>query len=511
MITTTDLTFSYPGKPPVLRGISLEITTGSHIALMGKNGTGKSTLALLLKGLLVPTSGTAVIDGFETSDDRTRREIVKRVGLVFQNPDNTMVATTVERELAFGLENMGVPQSEMRERVEEALHRFNLKRYCHTNPAHLSGGEKQCLALAAVMIMRPEHLILDEPTSLLDPWSRDSILDLIHRTAQEGMTVIHITQFIPEALTADRVLILDESGICADSPPDEVFTREKGYESGCIRFPAQSERRTDRVSGGYESPPAAETVGTHGEPHGSGIVTLERISHYYDAGTTFENRALADVSLALPSGSSTALLGPMGSGKTTLLEIAAGVTVPTQGDVLVGDGVVRAMAFQFPEDQMFGDTVESYMEFGPRNMGVDSEDLHAVVSNALADVGLNPVDYINRDPFTLSGGEKRRAALAGVLAMNPDVLILDEPVAGLDRDGMELIFRFLMGYVRSGGTLLFSTHDFEMAHLLAGDAVVLEEGRIEMYGRVNDVFGKSRWLSVPEKRHDDSSPGIHKK
>jgi len=506
MITTTDLTFSYPGKPPVLRGVSLEISTGSHVALMGKNGAGKSTLALLLKGLLVPASGTAVIDGFVTSDDRSRREIVKRVGLVFQNPDNTMVATTVERELAFGLENMGVPPSEMKERVEEALHRFNLKRYCHTNPAHLSGGEKQCLALAAVMIMRPEHLILDEPTSLLDPWSRDRILDLIHRTAQEGTTVIHITQFIPEALPADRVLILDESGICADSQPDDVVSREKGYDSGCIRFPARSGIRPAAVSNGYKRASAAETVGAHGEPHGSGVVTLEKISHYYDAGTTFENRALSDVSLVLSSGSSTALLGPMGSGKTTLLEIAAGVTVPTQGDVRVGDGLVRAMAFQFPEDQMFGDTVKSYVGFGPRNMGVDSEDIRGVISNALTDVGLDPLEYIDRDPFTLSGGEKRRAALAGVLAMNPDVLILDEPAAGLDREGMELIIGFLMRYVMSGGTLLFSTHDFEMAHLLAGDAVVLERGKVEMYGRVSDVFGKSRWLTVLEKRQEDSSP-----
>ncbi len=483
MIKTTNLTFAYPGESPVLENINLTILSGSYVALMGKNGAGKTTLALLLKGLLVPASGTAAIDGLCAVDGKSRFEIMKRVGMVFQNPDNTIVATTVERELAFGLENMSMPPGEMKKRVDEALRRFDLERYRHTNPSHLSGGEKQRLALAAVLVMHPEHLILDEPTSLLDPWSRNHILELIHAEADEGTTVIHITRFTSEAQHADRVLVLDESGICLDGLPEEVLKKAEGRRQ-------KAEDKRHKI--------ITHTAGKSVKSEGKAIVSLYDVTHIYDKGTPFENRALTDINLKLPVGSSTALIGASGSGKTTLLEIAAGVTVSTQGQVQVKDSLVRAMAFQFPEDQMFGDTVESYVEFGPKNMGVKDSDLHDAVTGAIEDVGLNPELFLSRDPLTLSGGEKRRAALAGVLAMKPDALILDEPTAGLDSDGMELILAFLGKYVNEGGTLLFSTHDFDIVRNLADFAVVLDGGRIEMFGSVDEVFEKSARLNSLE-------------
>ena len=483
MIKTTNLTYAYPGESPVLENINLTISSGSFVALMGKNGAGKTTLALLLKGLLVPVSGTAAIDGLYAVDGESRFEIMKRVGMVFQNPDNTIVATTVERELAFGLENMSMPPGEMKERVDEALRRFDLERYRHTNPSHLSGGEKQRLALAAVLVMHPEHLILDEPTSLLDPWSRGHILEMIHAAADEGTTVIHITRFVSEAENADRVLVLDESGICLDGPPEKVLMNS--------RFKIQDSRLKLQE-------PAFKDYARSVKSEDKVIIDLNLISHIYDKGTPFENRALTDISLKLPAGSSTALIGASGSGKTTLLEIAAGVTMPTQGQVQVKGSLVRAMAFQFPEDQMFGDTVESYVEFGPNNMGVKDSDLHDAVTGALEDVGLDPELFLSRDPLNLSGGEKRRAALAGVLAMKPDALILDEPTAGLDSEGVELILAFLGKYVNEGGTLLFSTHDFEIVRNLADFALVLESGRVEIYGCVDEVFEKSARLNSLE-------------
>jgi len=467
MIELSDIAYSWPDGNRVLDGLSLKVPQGQHVALIGPNGAGKSTLALIVKGLLVPREGTVTVDGIEASDDNARAEILKRVGLVFQSPEDTIVATTVERELAFGLENLGVPRPEMIDRVVDALDRFDLARYRHANPLHLSGGEMQRLALAAVMIMRPGHLILDEPTSLLDPWSRGHILDLIHDAAKEGATVLHITQFESEARAADRVITLDGGVICDDCPA-ESFVLWNPTQDNMLRRPRDKKH-------GNVTP----------------VLEAENVSYIYDAGSPGEHAALNGVTLSLPRGSVTAVIGPTGSGKTTLLEIAAGVTRPTSGRVRCDKASVRAMAFQFPEDQMFGETVASYVAFGPRNMGISERDTADIVARAVGDVGLDSARYLNRDPLTLSGGERRRAALAGVLAMKPDILILDEPFAGLDREGSRLVTGFLDRYTKEGGTLLFSTHDLEAARAISDRAVVMENGVIETAGDTGEVFTSS--------------------
>lgn len=465
MIELSGIVFAYPGAEPVLEGVSLTIPDGGHTALTGGNGAGKSTLALILKGLLTPLSGTVSVDGLAVTDDAGRRELMRRVGLVFQNPEDTIVATTVERELAFGLENAGIPRDEMVHRVDGALRDFDLERYRHGNPSRLSGGEKQRLALAAVMVMRPSVLILDEPTSLLDPWSRGHILDIIDSAAAGGAAVLHITQYSREAARAERVIHLDRTGI-VDIPPGNTL------------YPVDAEIPSD--SGRPQPAVGAEPA-----------LALDGIGYVYERGTPFEHAALDGVSFVLPRGSATAVLGPTGSGKTTLLEIASGVTKPTQGGVSSGNKTVRAMAFQFPEDQMFGDTVAEYATFGPRNMGVPENELDGTVDAALTEVGLDPEEYRTRDPLTLSGGEKRRAALAGVLAMRPGLLVLDEPFAALDRMGTSLVYGFLDRYVREGGTLLFSTHDFDVARRLSDYAVVMNGGRVETSGPTVEVFASS--------------------
>ena len=492
MIEVSDLMFSYPGGVPVLSGLSFSIDSGTHVALMGPNGSGKTTLALLLKGLLSPSSGRIVVGGFSHDDERSQFEIMKRVGLVFQNPEDTIVATTVERELAFGLENLGIPSDEMTARVDEALSRFNLERYRYTNPANLSGGEMQRCALAAVMVMRPEHLILDEPTSLLDPSGRSSLLAAVREITGNSTTVIHITQFIEEAQPADRVIVLDGNGIDSDGPPGKVFSGARRFRS--CSLPGHGNLR-EKYDAGITEYGAGKGRGSgHALTAVSPIISLDSITYRYDSGTPFEHRALDSITLDIPEGSSTALLGPSGSGKTTLLEIIAGITAPTGGTLNVDGHPVRAMAFQFPEDQMFAETVASYVDFGPHNIGVREPGLTAAVERTLAAVGLDPEIYRDRDPLTLSGGEKRRAALAGVLAMNPNVLVLDEPTAGLDISGLEFVTGFLRKYLDGGGTLVFSTHDFEVVWELAGYTVVLGEGRIESAGHTLEVFERSEWL-----------------
>ena len=486
MIVFEHLFFSYPGCPPVLRDISLVIKAGAHVAVMGPNGSGKSTLALLMKGLFLPSEGAVGVDGFTASaDERSRFEVMKRVGIVFQNPANTIVATTVERELAFGLENLGIPDDEMRARVNEALDRFGLARHRHISPDHLSGGERQRLALAAVMVMRPSHLILDEPASLLDPAGAHDILQLIKEAVRAGTTVVHITQSAAEALEADRVIVLSEGGVVRDGVPREVLenTSDFGIEG------------LEDIRAWVSSGECRNGAGDETAAHAVFPVAVEDITHWYDRGSPFERQALDAVTLAFLHGSATALLGTAGAGKTTLLEIAAGITPPTEGRVTLSGNPVRAMAFQFPEDQVFGDTVDAYVAFGPENIGFSREETARAVREALDAVGLEPECYRPRDPLMLSGGEKRRVALAGALSMRPDVLLLDEPTAGLDRRGIERMVVIFREYIRSGGTLLFSTHDLRVARNLAGYAAVLDGGRIETSGSIQEVFARSPWIA----------------
>jgi energy-coupling factor transport system ATP-binding protein len=224
-------------------------------------------------------------------------------------------------------------------------------------------------------------------------------------------------------------------------------------------------------------------------------LALDDISYTYNKGTPYEQDALRHIGLTLKRGSSTVLLGASGAGKSTLLEIAAGITAPTGGTVRCNRGTVRAMAFQIPEDQMSGQSVESYVGFGPRNSGVPEELLKEAVDEALRIVGLEPDTYRARDPHALSGGEKRRIALAGVIAVKPDILVLDEPTAGLDKPGMEAVISFLRSYMEIGCTLLFSTHDFEVARFLCDRAAVLDHGNLESYGTMNDVLRESAWMN----------------
>jgi energy-coupling factor transport system ATP-binding protein len=226
MIEVNSLRFEYPGSEShfALRGVSFTLKLGEKVALMGTNGSGKTTFVHCLNGLLKPISGEVVVDGLSTKESKELYEIRRRVGMVFQNPDNQIVATTVEREIAFGMENLGIVTEEMHERVEEVLDLFHLKAYRNTPPHMLSGGERQRLALASVWVMRPSYLILDEPTSLLDPRGRIEVLRLLQwNIERSGMGILLVTQYPEEALGFDRLVVMDRGKIVFDGPPRIVF------------------------------------------------------------------------------------------------------------------------------------------------------------------------------------------------------------------------------------------------------------------------------------------------
>jgi len=249
MIFVRNLTLDFQtpeGAHRVLDNISLEIADGEFVALMGANGSGKTSLARCLNGILTPTSGEVIVDGLNTRDARALIEIRRRLGMVFQNPDNQIVAPTVERELAFGMENLGVARAEMHQRVDMLLKLFHLETYRQQAPHVLSGGEKQRLALAAVMAMLPRHLIFDEPTSLLDYESRRQVLELMQQLvaapnpfSEKPLTILLITQFPEEALFAKRLLVVDRGRLVMEGLPVEIFLQVDELRQLGLRSPIE--------------------------------------------------------------------------------------------------------------------------------------------------------------------------------------------------------------------------------------------------------------------------------
>ena len=230
LLEVRDLTHSYLTRTgeevEALRKVSLEVRAGEFVAIVGHNGSGKSTLAKHLNALLVPSSGVVYVDGLDTSVPENLWEVRQRVGMVFQNPDNQLVATTVEEDVAFGPENLGVPSAEIRERVDEALAVVEMSEFATRPPHNLSGGQKQRVAIAGVLAMRPKCIVLDEPTAMLDPKGRQEVLRTVQRlNAEESMTVVWITHFMNEAAQADRVLVMQEGRIAIEGSPRQVFSR----------------------------------------------------------------------------------------------------------------------------------------------------------------------------------------------------------------------------------------------------------------------------------------------
>ncbi len=236
MIQVKNLKFRYPGDKSTfaLRGVSFNLSPGEKVALMGANGSGKTTFVRCLNGLLKPLFGEVLVDGISLKNTEMLYEIRRRVGMVFQNPDNQIVTTTVVREIAFGLENLGIPTEEMKKRVEEAIYHFHLEEYRNTPPHLLSGGERQRLALASVWVMEPRYLILDEPTSLLDPQGREEILDFLEKEVKtRKIGILLVTQYPEEALICDRLVVMNRGKIVFDKAPETVFQNiEKLYQIG---------------------------------------------------------------------------------------------------------------------------------------------------------------------------------------------------------------------------------------------------------------------------------------
>lgn len=530
----------------ILKGVDLTIKKGEFIALLGRNGSGKTTFSKQLNAILRPSEGTVTVDEMGTKDADKLYEIRQRVGMVFQNPDNQMVAASVEEEVAFGPENLGMESDTIVARVKQALEQVRMWKRRKTAPNHLSGGQKQRIAIAGILAMHPDYIVLDEPTAMLDPKGRKEVMEALQRLNQEQeMTVILITHDMEEAALASRVILLADGQVRFDGTPEDFFGEdallaEMGMEAplsyrvrklidsdvfekkiGDARVEEATIDKREKVAEydktGREWEASSELVDkkknkkaeAETDEKNQALLSLQHVSYIYSLGTAYEKVALDDVNLSLGKGEIVGLAGHTGSGKSTMIQLLNGLLKPTSGTVTFEGKDIHAkgysgnylrskvgMVFQYPEHQMICDTVWEDVAFGPSKQGLTGEACETRVEEALRFVDL-PEKYYQASPLQLSGGQKRRVAIAGVLAMHPEYIILDEPAAGLDAAGKREIFDRIRRMSREQGIgVLLVSHSMEDLAEYADRIIVLDDGKKILDDRPAEVFAERETLET---------------
>lgn len=521
------VTLRYERGITALDDVTLTVSRGERVCVLGANGSGKSTLASVICGLLAPDEGRVrLLDwqalGADGPDFDAYRHARHHIGLVFQNPDDQIVTSIVEDDVAFGPENLGVPPQEIGARVRRELHRVALDDYAKADPSRLSGGQKQRVAIAGALAMEPDMLVLDEPGALLDVRGRRSIMGVMDRLQAMGTTIVHITHFMEEAFAADRVIVMDHGRIALDGTPDEVFSHGEELVNLGLEEPFAARLSEGLRARGVDVPwtceddelvravtalprPDSPSGGKnpHRQPKAGGpsprkqVISCEHVSYSY--GSTLGRKALDDVTFSVASGQSVAIVGQTGSGKSTLLRLVCALEVPDEGQVVI-DGIDTSSkknrrrlhgrigyVMQHPERQLFAETVAQDVAYGPRNLRLPAPEVKRRCEHALALVGLTGKEETS--PFELSGGQKRLCAIAGVLAMEPSTLVLDEPTAGLDPRGRSELRRVLEDIHAHGITIVQVTHSMEDA-ARCERVIVLNQSRLLAQGSPREVFSR---------------------
>ena len=527
MIKIKDFTFHYSGaEKPALKDINLEIEDGEFVLVTGPSAGGKSSLCRCINGLIPhfyggKVAGRVEVQGLDTAK-HSPRELATKAGMIFQDPENQLVTQDVEREIAFGLENLAFPRDLIARRIEESLYTIGIADL-RQRPLHeLSGGEKQKVAIASVLALHPEVLMLDEPTSELDPKSAEEVLSIAQRLNDElGITVILIEHRLDRVIQhADRLMVLDGGEIVVDGKTRDVLHRN--YQELCqagvgippiIRLAHQlkemgvahaetpltvKEGRLmlqevfQKVSGKLPQPDE--------KGDGRPVIEVEKLWHVYDNGPA----ALRNVNLKVRGGEFVAIMGRNASGKTTLVKHLNGLLSPTRGVVSVDGidtrkttvaGLARKVGFVFqnPNDHLFADTVEEEVAFPLKNLGLGSGEVRSRIDEVLARFRLE--EYRKKYPRDLSGGEKQRVALASVLAIQPGILILDEPTRGMEYRLKAELMSFLHEYAGQGNSVILVTHDVETVAEYAARVILLSEGSIVVDGDKREVLSRALLFS----------------
>ena len=559
-----------------LSDVSFSIEQGSFVCILGHNGSGKSTLAKLFNALQLPGEGTVLVSGMDSREEKNIFPIRREVGMVFQNPDNQIIASVVEEDVGFGPENIGLPTDEIWKRVKDALAAVHMEAYRLKSPNHLSGGQKQRVAIAGTLAMEPKVIVLDEPTAMLDPSGRKEVLEsVLELKRTKGISIILITHYMEETVDADRILLMDAGKLVLDGSPREVFSdvarlksyrmdvplitelsdklkaagfpiektvlRKEELEEELLRLFREGFRleKGSKVQESEEESAESKALTAAGESKKEeeldNIVEVKNLTAIFQEGTAMESTALKDVSLHIRRGSLTALIGHTGSGKSTLLQHLNGLMKVSRGEIWVSfrenpplliqekgflfrKGKIKkvqkegrlsfseegfdlralrfkvGLVFQYPEYQLFEETVLEDVVFGPLNQGKSKEEAEKLAKEALRSLGIEEESY-GKSPFELSGGQKRKVAIAGVLAMQPELLVLDEPTAGLDPAGRDELFREIAGLRENYAmTILLVSHSMDDVARYAEEVIVLHHGERKMEGSVEEVFGQKKLL-----------------
>jgi energy-coupling factor transporter ATPase len=526
-ILLNNITFSYQEKENpnsfILKDLNLSIEKGEFVALIGQNGSGKSTLGKLLNALLIPDSGDVFINDMNTREPINHPFIRSQVGMVFQRPQDQIVATTVAEDVAFGPGNLGLLPKEIRQRVCNALALTDLTLFDERPSYLLSAGETQRVALAGVLAMQASCVIFDETTAMLDPSGREMVMAQAKSLNNNGTTIILITHLMEEAAQAKRVLVLHQGNLVFDDSPAQVFSSLVRIRSFGLDLPPAA--LSANILGNFFSSlpknilhenellnalPKYSGRERHAEKKANEkeennyCIEVTDLSHTYLKDTPLAHQALEKCNLKVTRSSTHGLIGSTGSGKSTLLQHLNGLISPQSGSVKVLDQsladpglnlkVLRhsvGLAFQQPEDQIFEQYVGDEIAFAARNFSIPGK-IADIVRSAMQAVGLDFVLFKDRLTSTLSGGERRKVALASILAGQPKILLLDEPMAGMDPISRNEITTHLKELMKKKITLVISTHQFDNVIELMDRITVMKNGRDLLHGTPGKVFANER-------------------
>lgn len=536
ILTLSDLAFTYRDAPkPALDQINYRHRRGEFTVIVGETGAGKSTLCRCLNGLIPSFTkgrldGSLRVSGHRESERPHVYELARIVGLVFQDFEAQLFSTNVELETAFALENFAVDPDQMKTRVEQALNRVGLSGFEQRDPSSLSGGEKQRLAIASVLAGSPSLVVMDEPTTDLDPVGKRGIFRLAQDMRNEIEGIILVEHETEHVLSADRILLMHEGRIVQEGPPGEILADPRKVERHGVRplqttvllselgletdaLTIQDAAARIRSAGWQVRPSAQESLdGTcrREPPHEprQSVVRVENLVYRYGEAPP----AVDGVSLDIAAGEFVALVGQNGCGKTTLAKHLNGLHAPTEGEVRVLGrstfdwtlpelGRRVGYVFQNPDHQIFANTVRDEVAFGARNYGFSEEEAGEKVDAALAETGLSGRDL--EDPFNLTRGERQQLAVASVLATDPEILVLDEPTTGLDYHGQVAILDLVRRLNESGRTVVMITHSMWVVAEYADRCVIMSGGRVVQDADVRTCFSnpallESLYLEAPE-------------
>lgn len=493
MIEAKQIHYTFQDGTCALNNISFSIEAGSFVVLTGVTGCGKTTLLKCINGIIPHDAsgymtGQLFVAGKSTATTESKL-LAKEIGYLFQSPDEQIFFTGVYEEMAFGLENYGYPVEEIEARIEWALALVGMSKFKHADTNKLSGGQKQRVVLASLLALKPKILLLDEPVSQLDPQGTVEVLNAIRSLKEHGMTIVMIEHRLHEVMPfADRLIVMDKGEIQADVKATEVEQIKPLLKSLGLR----------NVS---PAPPTIEQLQLK-------QTMMKRLGevplvHFQNVAFTFEKKKrfaktpstmlLQDINFDIYEGEIVAIVGENGSGKSTMLHLMAGLYRPTKGTVKIADyntkktnsyrlaGTV-GIVFQYPALMLTCDTVERELSFGPHNKRMKGESLQARINETSAAFGLKPL--LSQHPQTLSGGQRLRCATASVVTLAPRVLLLDEPTSGQDLHHIESLLHWCHSYAAAKNSVIFITHDIEMAVKYATRIIVVANGKIIKDGYV---------------------------